>query len=186
VRDDDELQVRAGALPENTKATTDWGICVWDEWASNRVASERDRIVAVTTPLLEMPPAYLAYWMGKFVLEVRKKTGQEYLPKSIYALVCCFKRYYEQHGVFDVNPLSSNNSRFGNFRVTLNATPTKQNLLLMTRRLYSGRASSYVGTHSAVALVNTVYYYNCKAFGLHSYDEHRNLKCTQYNKKVDE
>jgi len=26
VRDGDELQVRAGALPENTKATTDWGI----------------------------------------------------------------------------------------------------------------------------------------------------------------
>jgi len=26
VRDADELQVRAGALPENTRATTDWGI----------------------------------------------------------------------------------------------------------------------------------------------------------------
>ena len=26
VTDADELQVRAGALPENTKATTDWGI----------------------------------------------------------------------------------------------------------------------------------------------------------------
>ena len=95
------------------------GYRVWGEWASSRVASERDGVVAVTTPLLEMPPADLAYWMGKFVLEVRKKDGQEYLPKSIYALVCCFKRYYEQHGVFDVNPLSSSDSRFGNFRVTL-------------------------------------------------------------------
>ena len=105
VSDADELQVRAGALPENTKATTDWGIRVWGEWASSRVASERDGVVAVTTPLLEMPPADLAYWMGKFVLEVRKNNGQEYPPKSIYALVCCFKRYYEQHGVFDVNPV---------------------------------------------------------------------------------
>jgi len=43
--------------------------------------------------------------------------------------------------------------------------------------------SKQLGTHSAVALVNTVYYYNCKAFGLRSYDEHRNLKCSQYSKK---
>jgi len=100
VRDTDELHVRAGALPENTKATTDWGIRVWGEWAFRRVASERDGVVAVTTSLLEMPPSDLAYWMGKFVL-VRKKDEQEYPPKSIYALVC----YYEQHGVFDVNPV---------------------------------------------------------------------------------
>ena len=66
VSDVDELQVRAGALPENTKARTDWGIRVWDEWASSRVASEHDGDVAVTTALLEMPPADLAYWMGKF------------------------------------------------------------------------------------------------------------------------
>ena len=101
VRDTDELQARAGALPENTKATTDWGIRVWGEWTSRIVTSERDGVVAVTTSLLGMPPADLAYWMGKFVLEVRMKDGQEYPPKSIYALVC----YYEQHGIFDVNPV---------------------------------------------------------------------------------
>ena len=60
-----------------------------------------------------MPSANLAYWMGKFVLEVCKKDGKEYPPKTLYALVCCFKRYYEQNGVFDVNPLSSSDARFG-------------------------------------------------------------------------
>jgi len=50
-RDADELQVRAGALPENTKTTNDWGIHVWDEWVSSRVASERNGVVAVTTTL---------------------------------------------------------------------------------------------------------------------------------------
>ena len=33
---------------------------------------------------------------------------------------------------------------------------------------------------------STVYYYNCKVFGLRSYDEHRYLRRTQYQKKVDE
>ena len=60
-----------------------------------------------------MPSANLAYWMGKFVLEVCKKDGKEYPPKTLYALVCCFKGYYEQNGVFDVNPLSSSDARFG-------------------------------------------------------------------------
>jgi len=42
VSDADELHVCAGALPKNMKATTDWGIRVWDEGASSRVVSERD------------------------------------------------------------------------------------------------------------------------------------------------
>ena len=60
--------------------------------------------------------------MGKFVLEVRKKDGMEYPPKSLYALVCCFKRFFEQNGVHNINPLSTtNNAVFGDFRTTLDA-----------------------------------------------------------------
>ena len=40
--------------------------------------------------------------------------------------------------------------------------------------------------HNAKVIVNTVYYYNCMVFGLRSYDEHRNLKCSQYEKEVDD
>ena len=154
-------------------------------------------IVPLTTPLLEIPPADLAYWMGKFVLEVRKKDGSEYPQKSLYALVCCFKRFFEQNGVHNVNPLRVDDSRFGNFRATLDAemkrlhgkglgtsskqaepiTPDEESLLW---------TSGQLGTHSAKALLNTVYFYNCKVFGLRSYDEHRNLKCAQFEKKLDE
>ncbi len=44
------------------------------------------------TPLLNMPPDYLAYWMGKFVLKVRKVNGSEYPPKSLYTMVCCLTK----------------------------------------------------------------------------------------------
>ena len=47
-------------------------------------------------------------------------------------------------------------------------------------------SSGQQGTHSAHALLNSVYYYNCKIFALRSYDEHRKLLCTQFEKKVDE
>ncbi len=45
-------------------------------------------------------------------------------------------------------------------------------------------SSGQFGTHDGKALLNTVYYYNCKIFGLRSYDEHRNLKRTMMKKVV--
>ena len=62
----------------------------------------------VGMPLLEMHVSDHSYWMCKFVLEVRKKDGKEYPPKSLYALVCCLKCFFEQHGVHDINPLEKN------------------------------------------------------------------------------
>ena len=63
---------------------------MWDNWAAARPAlSDTDHDhdhVPVTTPLLGMPVSDLAYWMGKFVLETRKTDGQEYPPKTLYAL----------------------------------------------------------------------------------------------------
>ena len=49
--------------------------------------------------------------MGKFVLEARKADGSEYVPARnnyLYALMC-YLRFYEAHGVHDVNPLDTAN-----------------------------------------------------------------------------
>ena len=101
VSDADELSVRASAVPSNTKSMTEWGIRVWSEWANScTVMPAPDGVVSVVTPLMAMTPVHLAYWMGKFVLEVQKKDGHEYPPKTLYVLVCCFKRFFEQNGVF--------------------------------------------------------------------------------------
>ena len=135
-----------------------------------------------------MRPADLAYWMAKFVLEVRKQNGSEYPPKTLYALVCCFKRYYEQNGIHYINPLCPSDAIFGNFRLTLDAemkrlhglglgTSTKQAEPITPDEEALLWSSGQFGTHNAKALLNTVYYYNCKVFGLHSYDEHHNLCC---------
>ena len=140
-------------------------------------------MLLVNMPLLEMSAKDLSYWMGKFVLEVRKKDGSEYPPKSLYALVCCFKRYFKAYGVHDINPLATaDNSVFGDFRRTLDAemkrlhgqglgatkctaepiTPDEEAFLWSTGQF---------GTHNGKVTSNTVYYYNCKVFGLRSFDE---------------
>ena len=93
--------------------------------------------------------------------------------------------------------MSPGDATFGSFRVTLDAemkrlhglglgtcskqaepiTPDEEALLW---------TSGQFGTNNGSVLLNTVYYYNCKVFGLRSYDEHRELQCAQYQKKVDE
>ena len=61
----------------------------------------------VTTPLLQLAstPDDLNYWMSKFVLEVRKVTETN-TSLRLYSLVCCFKHYFEDNAVCDINPLN--------------------------------------------------------------------------------
>ena len=105
VSDDKESSIGVSAVPTTTKASTKWGICVLNEWASIRGSSSSTDHAAVNTLLLEMPVADLSCWMGKFVLEVQKKNGKEYQPKSLYTLTCFFKRFFEQNKVHNINPL---------------------------------------------------------------------------------
>jgi len=68
-------------LPENTKATTDWGIAFGVNGLPVELLLSTMELLQLRHPCWRCP------------------------RQSIYALVCCFKRYYEQHGVFDVNPV---------------------------------------------------------------------------------
>ena len=194
VHDSQEAKLRESAMPEKTRANTQWGMRVWSEWASNRDPKEEGSRSPVTTPLLEMSPEDLAYWMGKFVLEVRKKDGNEYPPKTVYALVCCFKRFFEQNGIHAVNPLNATDARIWGFQsyfrcrneTSAQGTQSKQAEPITEDEECLLWSSGQLGVHTAKSLLNTVYYYNCKVFGLRSYDEHRNLRRGQYSKKLDE
>ena len=196
VSDLDEKELCSSAVPGNTKAATEWGIRIWNDWAANRCGSTTDTdngITPVTTPLLGMTATDLNYWMRKLVLEVRKKDGGMYPLK----LVCCFKHYYEANGVHDINPLDASDTRLGSFRAVLDAEMKRLHSLGLGATSKQAEpitsddeallwSTGQLGTQSSHSPLNTVYYYNCKVFGLRSYDEHRNLLCAQYEKKVDE
>ena len=126
-----------------------------------------------------------------------KKDGSEHPLKSLYALVCCFKRFFEQYGIHDINRLRLDDSRFGNFRVTLDAemksfhrkvfgTSSKQAEPITPDKEFLLWTSGQLGTHSVKVFLNTIYFYNCKVFWMRSYDKHRNIKCAQLQKKLDE
>ena len=111
--------------------------------------------------------------------------------------MCCFKRFYEHNGVHHINPLSIGDAVFGDFRAALDAemkclhglgfgTSSKRAEPITADEESLLWTCGQLGTHSAKALLNTVYFYNCKVFGLRCFDEHRNLMCAQYEKKVDD
>ncbi len=96
--------------------------------------------------------------------------------------------------MYDVNPLSPLDPRFGNFRSTLDAemkrlhetglgVSKKQAEPISPDAEAILWAKGLFGTHNAQVLTNTVY---CKVFAVRSYDEHHNLKREQFTKKVDE
>ena len=121
ISDEDEAILRSGAVPQKTQSTTDWEIRVWKEWAAERNPQSADGRCSLSSSLLLMSVDDFSYWLAKFIVEVRKKDGTQYPPKSLYSLVCCFKRFFEANNQFDVNPLSAHDGRFGAFRQTLDA-----------------------------------------------------------------
>ena len=120
VCDDQQEERRANATPANTRDVTLWGIRTREECAADRIPAVVEGKCSVTTPLLSMPIPDFAYWLGKFVLKVRKKDASVYPTKTLYRMVCCFKRFFEQNKVYSVNPLSSNTPEFGEFRQNIN------------------------------------------------------------------
>ena len=197
VSDSKELKLHSSAIPVKTNACTEWGVKLWADWSRAR-AVEVDR-VNPTTPLLQMPVPDFAYWLGKFVLEIRKQTGTEYPPKTLYAIVCCFKRYFERNEVYnyDVNPLSPLDPRFGNFRSILDAEMSafmervweylrnKQNQSHLMRKPFSGQKGSLVRTTSrysrtlCISIIARCLLYKAMMSIVY-------LKCEQLTKKVDE
>ena len=197
MNDEEEDSLKLAAVPEKTKSSAAWGIRVWSDWVSSR-SQNADGHCSLNLPLLEMPVDDLAYWLGKFVLEARKKNdGSEYPPKTLYMLVCCFKRFFEVNGKYNINPLCLSDMRFGAFCQTLDGemkrlhkkglgTKSKQAEPITPDEEALLWAKGELGTHCGRAIQNTVYFYNCKVFGLRSYDEHLDLKCLQFEKSVDE
>ena len=100
-------------------------------------------------------------------------------------------RYFRDNGVVSLNFLDEKDMRFKGFHDTLNATmnkllcegigtvkkvaqpitPSKEEILWQ---------SGLLGCHSIESMMNTIFYYNCKLFGLRGEDEHRNLSPAQF------
>lgn len=166
------------------KGNTRWAFGVYENWRQ-----EKNRSVSLefaVPELLRMDVSTMSYSLTRFVCDARKKDGSEYLPKSVYYLVCGLLRYLMDNKRHDINFFSD--LRFADFRKTLDGkmksllskgldtkvkqadqiTPGDEELLWEREVL---------GNKTAETLQYNVFFHMCKLFGLRGFDEHRDLTC---------
>ena len=67
---------------------------------------------ALSADIAGMDALSLNYWLSKFVMEVAKKSGGRYPPKTVYGIICALKRYLEEkNGSEALNPLDASDKR---------------------------------------------------------------------------
>ena len=100
VTDEIEEQHRVTAIPQKTIAATTWGTNIYSEWAGTRIIknSTMPNVCNLTTPLLDMKPEEIVHWMGKFVLEIRKKMELNIHQKHSTKLFAVFRGILKQMG----------------------------------------------------------------------------------------
>ena len=172
----------------NTRKNTKWAFGVFEEWRSARARNHEN----IHIPELHLMNAEsMNFWLQRFIMEVQKKKGGSYPPKSLYYIVCGLLRHCRDMNVNDKNFLDVKDGRFAPFRRVLDAKMKEllsQGLGTKIRRAdpISDEdeeklwANGVFGRSSSTTLQYTVFFYNCKLFGLRGRDEHRNLDCAQF------
>ncbi|XP_071125661.1 uncharacterized protein KIAA1958-like [Mytilus edulis] len=174
-----------GAENKNTKKATKWAVNVYEDWKNSKIGSG-----LIIPNLKDLSVQDINSILGKFVVEVRKKNGEKYPAKTLYLLVTGLLRGMRSHGVSNLNFLNESDDRFLRFRQILDAQMKK-----LTSDGYGINVKqadpisveqeeilwdkSVFGNHSSESLLHTVFFYNCKYFGLRGRDEHRNLQISQ-------
>ena len=183
VSDDEISQLIKDQENVNTKSNTKWAMNVFEKWRANR----RDDIPELKLMNCEQ----MSYWLGRFVMEIRKRDGTDYPPRSIYLILCGLLRFLKDNGVYDKNFLDENRGEFTDFRKLVDARMKslidrgfgcnlKQADPILPKDEETLWQKHVFGKESGEQLQHTVFFYACKVFGLRGYDEHHNLQCEQF------
>jgi len=92
-------------IPEKTRQLTKWAVGVWEAWAKSR----NRRLLLEEKPFNcsfeKLSVQEMNFWLCRFVLEVRQRDGNPYLPLTLYQLCCGLLRYLYMCGRAEVNIL---------------------------------------------------------------------------------
>ena len=74
------LEAQESSIPAKTKATTNWLVKVWEDWAHTRNWKPLPGEATFSTMFTDLTVAEMIYLLSKYVLEIPKKNGQRYPP----------------------------------------------------------------------------------------------------------
>ena len=88
---------------------------MWDEWRYHRLVNYQDNIPEITA----LPAEDLAKLLSRFILEVRKKNGDEFPPNTLHHIVSGLQRYLRLSGRPELDFFK--NPEFSEFKADLDA-----------------------------------------------------------------
>ena len=112
------------AVPASTRYENKWAVSIFAEWQRLREVKvpvldcgglfkdyDLHKVTALSADIAGMDALSLNYWLSKFV-EVAKKSGGRYPPKTVYGIICALKSYLEEkNGSEALNPLDVSDER---------------------------------------------------------------------------
>ena len=192
VTSDDLFRYMEGETPLNTERSTMWAVKIFDD----------RRIARNTTVSTDLCPEniftledsnIICQWLCKFVTEVRKGTGQEYTPRSLYLILSGLQRHMRKLRPLDTinlfkdihyKPLKNVcDSVFKQLHQKGIGTETKETPVLskddedeLWKKVFS--------LDTPKGLLQAVFFCNGKNFCLRGGQEQRNLKISQLKREV--
>ncbi|XP_068786384.1 zinc finger MYM-type protein 2 isoform X4 [Struthio camelus] len=165
-----------------------YGVNAWKHWVKSRHVDEglpeleelkSTKSVKLKEDLLSHTSAELSYGLAHFVNEIRRPNGENYAPDSIYYLCLGIQEYLygsnRKDNIF-IDPI------YQTFEQELNKILRSwQPSILPDGSIFSRVEEDYLwrikqlGSHSPVALLNTLFYFNTKYFGLKTVEQHLRL-----------
>ncbi|XP_030417398.1 zinc finger MYM-type protein 2 isoform X3 [Gopherus evgoodei] len=165
-----------------------YGVNAWKHWVKTRSLDEdlpvleelkSTKSVKLKEDLLSHTVAELNYGLARFVNEIRRPNGENYTPDSIYYLCLGIQEYLygsnRKDNIF-INP------SYETFEQELNnILKSWQPSILPDGSIFSRVEEDYLwrikqlGSHSPFALLNTLFYFNTKYFGLKTVEQHLRL-----------
>ncbi|XP_062423203.1 zinc finger MYM-type protein 2 isoform X1 [Rhea pennata] len=165
-----------------------YGVNAWKHWVKSRHLDDdlpeleelkSTKSVKLKEDLLSHTSAELSYGLAHFVNEIRRPNGENYAPDSIYYLCLGIQEYLygsnRKDNIF-IDPI------YQMFEQELNKILRSwQPSILPDGSIFSRVEEDYLwrikqlGSHSPVALLNTLFYFNTKYFGLKTVEQHLRL-----------
>ncbi|EHB09922.1 Zinc finger MYM-type protein 2 [Heterocephalus glaber] len=165
-----------------------YGVNAWKHWVKTRQLDEdllvldelkSPKSVKLKEDLLSHTTSELNYGLAHFVNEIRRPNGENYAPDSIYYLCLGIQEYLcgsnRKDNIF-IDP------GYQMFEQELNKILRSwQPSILPDGSIFSRVEEDYLwrikqlGSHSPVALLNTLFYFNTKYFGLKTVEQHLRL-----------
>jgi hypothetical protein len=138
-----------------------------------------------------MPVEVLNELMARFIQEVRKKDGSNYIPSTLMQLVAAVQRYLNENGRPEVRFFDERSPTFSLLRQSLDARMkeltsaglgcSKKSAQPITPEMEDELWKKEIfTTKTGKGLINIIYWYACKMFGLRATDEHRSLQKEQF------